>query len=180
MAKDRGSRIEDRFEMEAEKDSSDSNNRIGRHATTRMSEIRDQYRRDLMDNKWKDPLYINPKYLNPDCDYLWVRESLLGTPDDGNFAEMRNRGWEPVKSDRFADIFADDIFGKSTQKGGYRYLRGLVLCERPKDIGDMEREKLRRKTEKEINSLNGLNNNMSDNLTQQDFNQVKRGYLVDF
>jgi len=179
MARDKGSRIEDNIDL-AETVAEDTDARVGRHAETRMAQVREQYKRDLMNMTYRDVLYVDEAYKKPGFDYLWVRESLHGEPDVANFADARRRGWEPVKADRFADVFSDDLFGKSTQKGGYRYQRGLVLCERPKDIGDLERQRIQEESDRVLRGLKGLQNNLGDNLTQSDFNHVKRGYTHDF
>lgn len=106
---------------------------------TRAKETRDADIRAVIDQLSSSPLHIPEHQIPDDSEYSWVRESTLGEYDAGNVTEKTRLMWRPVPADRHTGMSFQSAFPgrrpESEEANIIRY-RGLVLCERPKKIGD--------------------------------------------
>jgi hypothetical protein len=152
---------------------------LNRIENTRVAETRENYKRQMMNMKWKDPLYVNPEYIPEGYECLWVRESIHDRPDTTNLVNMRRMGWEPASADRYPDMVFDDYFGRLSHMKGYVYRAGLILCERPKELGDMEREVMARENERILTSMPGTEHFMGEpSIPVRDISSTERKYAV--
>jgi hypothetical protein len=100
-------------------------------------------------------LYVDPSKLNPDLDYTWVRDEVLGQPDAGSRTDAIRRGFVPVTH--------AEIGGKAIHWPGAKdvddYVRdaGTILCARPKALADRERARIAAETKEQMeNTLNPM------------------------
>lgn len=111
---------------------------------------------------WNDPLYI-PEEAKPDgWDYYWVRESLLGDPQSSRLGAMRRNGWRIVEASRHPEMCFADPFGRASYLQGCIHHGGLVLCERPKAMGDKERLEFESHNDQLVQNMAGLHNFLGD------------------
>ncbi len=129
---------------------------------TRLMDERDYEMRAIMDMHYQDPLYVDPKVIPPGMEYYWVRESTLGQGDTSRMVEMKRKGWKPVPADRHPEMVFDDFFGRLEHVKGYIYQKGLILCERRKELGDAERKQIDLKNYQIMSSMPGTENFMSE------------------
>jgi hypothetical protein len=129
---------------------------------TRESSSRDAMIRRNLRMQYQDPLYIDPRDIPPDMEYRWIRDSVLGQPDHYRYAQCKRKGWEPVPADRHVDFMTDDGDRRPTHVRGFIYYRGLILCEREKIYGDIERKTVEEENRLVQNSIPGQENFMSD------------------
>lgn len=128
-----------------------------RRLEERLAELR-----PVMNMTYADPLYVDPDKIPPGWEYYWVRESILGEADLGRTVEMKKKGWTPVPASRHPEMCFDDFLGRQSHLKGYIFHKGLVLFERPKEIGDKERKKQQEYNAKILQSMPGTENFMSD------------------
>lgn len=130
---------------------------------TRRLEERIAQLRPVLNMTYKDPLYIPPEIIPPGWEYYWVRESIRGVIDEGRIVEMKRKGWTPVPADRHPEMAFDDYLARGTSHlNGFIYHKGLILFERPKEIGDEERRAISNFNNRIVNSLPGIDNLMGD------------------
>jgi len=129
---------------------------------SRRLELRVNELRPVMNMSYKDPLYIDPELVPDGWEYFWVRESVLGEPDFGRTVEMKRKGWTPVPADRHPEMTFDDFLGRMSHLKGYIFHKGLVLFERPKEFGDMERKAIQQHNEQILRSMPGTENFMAE------------------
>ena len=70
-----------------------------------------------------------------DWSYEWKAIEVLGKEIDGKESKMAQTGWERVPADRHPEMMPKNYKGAEIKKDG------MVLCERPKAITDMMRER---------------------------------------
>jgi hypothetical protein len=128
----------------------------------RATETRQVDERVLMNMAYSDPLYIDPKIIPDDVDYYWVRESYLGQPDTSRMVDMRRKGWEPVPAERHPELVFADFFGKATHTNGFISQKGLVLCDRPKHYGKIEKDQIDKRNYEILCSMPGTENFLGD------------------
>jgi hypothetical protein len=87
-----------------------------------------------------------------------VRESVLGNPDTNRMIDMKRKGWTPVPAERHPELVFDDFFGRLTHVKGFIFQKGLILCERPKHYGVLEREQIERRNHEILVSMPGTEN----------------------
>lgn len=75
-----------------------------------------------------DDFWVDLSKKPDDQDWNWKRFETYGQPDRQNVVAMGENGWEPVD----ATIFEDGRSGPLENKG-------LVLCERPKELSEEAR-----------------------------------------
>lgn len=126
-----------------------------RRAEQRMSQLR-----PVMHMTYDDPLHIPEHLIPPGWTYYWVRESIRagGEPDTGRVTEMRRKGWEPVPADRHPELHYQDFFGRDSHLTGYITHKGLILCERPTEMNEIEQKKYQDHNYKIMGSMPGLEN----------------------
>jgi len=129
---------------------------------SRNSETRDIYRRSLMKTEFRDALYVDPRLIPEDMEYRWVRESCTQEPDDANVSDATREGWEAVPADRHPELGSDNFLGRNSHMKGFIYRKGLVLCERPKDIGEIERKKMNEHNYKLMTQMPATENYLGD------------------
>lgn len=89
---------------------------------------------------FQDPLFVDPATIPADMDYKWVRDSLLGVPDKTRMMMQRRLGWVPVPAENHPEMMPEFDAQREHHLDGYIHYSGLVLCQRPKEFGDIERE----------------------------------------
>ncbi len=135
---------------------------VSRVAESRNANNREQELRSIMDMSYQDPLYIPPEIIPVGWEYYWVRESCKGEGDSGRMVEMRRKGWMPVPADRHPEMVFDDFFGRLNHVQGMIYQKGLILCERPKEHGEVERKMIEEKNFQIMTSMPGTENFMGN------------------
>jgi hypothetical protein len=136
----------------------DSREIKSRASESRSFESREAARRVIMNMEYEDPLHIPREIIPDDVDYFWVRESILGEPDTNRMVEMKRKGWTPVPADRHPDMVFDDFFGRLTHVKGFIFQKGLILCERPKYLGQEERKRIEQRNYQIMQSMPGTEN----------------------
>lgn len=126
-----------------------------RRAEERMAELN-----PVMNMTYDDPLYIPENLIPPGWTYYWVRESIRagGEPDTGRVIEMRRKGWSPVPADRHPELQFEDFFGRDSHLRGYIFQKGLILCERPTAMNEIEMKKYQDHSMRVTGSMPGLEN----------------------
>lgn len=138
---------------------------VARSESSRASDNRDAQIRTYLKMDFVDPLYIDLTLKPEDVDYHWVRDSVLGQPDDFRMVEMQRRGWTPVPPERHPELKVAGISHRKTdERIGVIYNKGLILCERPKEYGEIERESQRKYNVQQMMAIPGLAQHMNDPL----------------
>lgn len=114
--------------------------RKGRVMGNRRFEMRDADIRTALKDGFSDPLDIPIDMKNPDLDYHWVRDMFVGHVDNARMSQMQKRGWEPVSAERHPELMPLEVPGRESPVGTFVNHRGLILCDRPKQWGVIERE----------------------------------------
>jgi hypothetical protein len=128
-----------------------------RRLEERLNELR-----PVMHMMHQDALHIPQESIPYGWEYFWVRESTLGDPDLGRTTEMKKKGWTPVPAHRHPEMSYDDFLSRQLHLKGFIFHKGLVLFERPKEIGDREREALEKYNEKIMGSMQGTEHFMNE------------------
>jgi hypothetical protein len=89
-------------------------------------------------------LYVDPARLDPDYDYTFIRDEVMGQPDKRNRADAIRRGYVPVSATEIGheavrwpgDTTTDDFVRDA----------GSILMKRPKARANAERERQFRDT----------------------------------
>lgn len=114
--------------------------------------------RPLLTMEQQGKLYIDPEIIPKNVDYYWVRISTRDLPDTSRMVEMKRRRWTPVPAERHPELVFTDFFGSLERYQGYIYCDGLLLCERPKEYGRMEREHFERANMERLLTMPGTEN----------------------
>lgn len=122
---------------------------VGRRPT-RATELRDTEMRQVLDQLSTSPLHVPEHEIPDEMEYGWVAAEVVGWKNDGNIKEKARLGWKAVPAERHPMMGAEGtIFGASdrapSENKGFIEFRGLILCERPKALG----EAIRRARERE-------------------------------
>jgi len=133
-----------------------------RHEETRDSEARKHNMRDILKMMYADPLYVDPRYIPDDVEYRWIRCSTLGVPDTSRLPEMNRQGWIPVPASRHPDMAYEDPLGRLTHTKGIIFNKGLILCERPKELGEIQRKALEERNYQSLVGLPGVDHLMGE------------------
>jgi hypothetical protein len=137
----------------------EKNNRI---EESRSNSSRDAMIRRNLRMQYQDPLYVDPADIPPDMEYMWIRDSVLNQPDAYRYAQCKRKGWEPVPADRHPEFMTTHDERSPSHVRGFIYFRGLILCEREKIYGELERESANRETQRLMTSIPGTDQFMSD------------------
>jgi len=113
--------------------------------TSRIDEERDlEARKNLIRKKLMmgspDKLHVNPDEIPDGMEYRWVRDTIFGDPAFSRVGYMKGRGWTPVPSSRHPNIFQGAVPWRTDNKAAFIFCDGLVLCERPAEFGEIEKE----------------------------------------
>ncbi len=119
-----------------------------RASLDRQLEERKSQLRKMLHMQYQDPLHIDPSAIPENMDYMWVRDSLRGEPDKTRMTMQKRRGWTPVPAANHPEMIPEFDSGRSHHLDGYIHHSGLILCQRPKEFGDIEKE-----MEKEANYI---------------------------
>lgn len=119
-----------------------------RSEDTRYNEQRDREIRAALDMDFDNLMNRIPPHIIPDgMDYALARDSFKeGMHDKNRTANLFRKGWEPVPAERHPELVMNGMFGDyAKQRDGYIYIEGLLLVERPKRYGDIERANMAKK-----------------------------------
>jgi len=130
--------------------------------TLRASESRDAYIRRNLQNQYQDALFFDKSDIPPDVEYRWVRESVLGKPDVSRMIQMKRKGWDPVPISRHPERMSEDSHHLPSHLKGFIFHEGLVLHERLKIYGDIERENNNKENSRVQNTTPGMDHFLND------------------
>jgi hypothetical protein len=136
---------------------------------SRIIEERLSQLRDGLNMNWVDPLYIDPEKIPGGFEYRWIRESTYDQPDTSRIVEMKRKGWTPVPAERHPEMVPEDFLGRTTHLKGFIFHKGLILFERPKEVGALEQKAMSQYNAKIMKSMPGLDNFMGDPYVQGKF-----------
>jgi len=144
----------------------------GRIEDGRTFQEREQDARDILSMSFNNALDIPKEMIPQGWEYYWVRKSIRGEVDTARMIEMRKKGWNPVPADRHPELVFEDFFGRVGHQGMIEQ-GGLILCERRKEIGDVERKMRDEKNLQIQTSMPGTENFMGEpSIPVQNSNQT--------
>lgn len=147
--------------MEKKRELSNDREIETRDAASRLAQEREHQKRRIVSMYHRNPFDFFPEEIPEGYTYLWVRESLLGQPDNANMARKRSQGWTPVPASRHPERATKDFFGRLGHED-YLLEGGLILCERPTELSDLENKISREYNYKIMHSMPGTENFMSE------------------
>lgn len=126
-----------------------------RDENTRRLEERLAQLRPMYDMMYRDPLHFDENEIPYGWEYQWVRSSIYDVPDNSRMIEAQKRGWTVVPPERHPERCYVSHTG---DKQKFIFHKGLIVMERPKEIGDMERKKQADYNRRIESGMPGLNN----------------------
>lgn len=109
--------------------------------------------------------------------YKWVAHSVYKSGDvplSNKLAEASQEGgWDPVPINRHPELVSFDPMGRDHHLREFIYKDGLILCERPKEIDDLENRRNRSEAVQAMNHVNQYDQSPYGRLNI-DANQVTR------
>lgn len=120
---------------------------------SRESNEREKKTKEFLRNVYPDRLYFPVEDVPHGVEYRWVREEIRGQKDTSNVTLMCKQGWTPVPFSRHPHFLADTSWFKSEDPTVIR-IDGLILCERPIEYGEIEREALRQQNAHALQAVN--------------------------
>lgn len=111
-----------------------------REAATRNMSMRDADIRQQLAMSYSDPLHIPPEIIPEGVDYHWGRDTFRNEVDPGRLMTLEQRGWTIVPGDRHPQFSRKRQDERDRHMDGYVHYKGLILMERPKRWGEIERE----------------------------------------
>ena len=120
---------------------------------SREANERDKKTKEFLRNVYPDRLYFPVEDVPSGVEYRWVREEIRGQKDTSNVTLMCKQGWTPVPFSRHPHFLADTSWFKSEDPTVIR-IDGLILCERPIEYGEIEREALRQQNAHALQAVN--------------------------
>lgn len=124
---------------------------------------RDERIKKALKMEFQDRFYIPPEQIPDGVEYYWVRDSVFGEPDEHRIIEMQRKGWTFVPASRHPDRADAAVpWRPKTDKSNFIFEGGLVLCERPKEYGRIERETINNFNYKIMQSIPGEENLMNN------------------
>lgn len=123
---------------------------------TRKCSSRDAEIRKLLTMTYIDKLDTGSYPKPDDVDYFWARKSFRGELDHDRIPYLRRKGWERVPADRHPDLVDEE------SRKTYIEKEGLVLMQRPKEYGEIERATQQQIQHQTMTSLPGLDNFMNE------------------
>ena len=133
-----------------------------RETGLRLTSRQEAYRNSLLRGDYKDELYIDPDIIPDGMEYLWATDALLGQPADANIASVCKRGYDAVPAERHPEMCAENFMGRGFQNNGKIVRKGLILCERPKELGELERYKQMEHNIRIMKDMKGIENVMGE------------------
>jgi len=112
----------------------------GRIAQDRNFELNDANIRKMFAMQWHDPLHIEPHLIPQNMEYKWITDSIMGDNSRSKIPAEKRMGWTPVPAENHPEMMPSMDFGRKSHLDGYIHVKGLVLCQRPKRIGDIQRQ----------------------------------------
>lgn len=136
-------------------DSRDGKDAKTRLEATRGANTRDFYVRNIMNMNQRDPLFIDPKRWPPGKVLRWITISLRNEPDTSREGYMLNLGWEPVPSTMYPE-FMMHAKNKGEAFSNCIVVKGSLLCQRDKELDELEMKGIYEQMAEERRSLRGL------------------------
>jgi hypothetical protein len=136
VKKERASRVED-----------------SREASTRRHEIRERLKMSYF-----GPMDIDPRDVPEGKEYRVVRIDIFDKPDNGRLPEMSRQGWEVVPASRHPSMVFLDPLGRNSNTKNYIYHKGGILCERDKDLGEIQYKALEERNLNDLLNMPGTEN----------------------
>lgn len=146
----------------------------------RESALREDQIRQFLHNIYPDKLYFPVEDIPRDVEYRWVREECRGVTDLSRISYMTKKGWTPVPFARHPNFLADTSWGAASGSRQPDVIRidGLILCERPKEYGQIERKAQERQNQLMMSSIKwveGMNKeNQKEYINQTVVNQSEQ------
>ena len=109
-----------------------------------------------------------------------MREECRGVTDLSRISYMTKKGWTPVPFARHPNFLADTSWGAASGSRQPDVIRidGLILCERPKEYGQIERKAQERQNQLMMSSIKwveGMNKeNQKEYINQTVVNQSEQ------
>ena len=119
----------------------------------RESRLREDQIRAFLQSTYPDKLYFPTEDIPRDMDYRWVREECRGMTDLSRISYMTKKGWTPVPFARHPNFLADTSWNTGSYKPDVIRIDGLILCERPKEYGEIERKAQERQNKTMMSSI---------------------------
>lgn len=129
---------------------------------SRDLELNENHKRAVMNMSYADPLHVPSEIIPHGWEYRWVRESCLDKPDNKRMVDAKRKGWTPVPSNRHPDMVYEDFFGRLEHMKPYIYHAGLILCERPAELGRLEQKRAEEHNYQVMTSMPGTDNFMGE------------------
>lgn len=120
--------------------------------SSRNSTTRDTATRPAARNSFQGTLYVPREKIPKGVVYQWVREYLLGEPDDNNVENRLRSGWAPVPADRHPELVAPVLPGRERTDHGVIRRGGLILCQMSEVEYKARRAELQEETEQAMRS----------------------------
>lgn len=156
----------------------------------RADDTRIMEARELEERKNKARRYIEMDYYDPfqevarnkpeHVEYAFIRTSIYDVPDYNRLPDMERLGWTPVPASRHPEIAFQSHLGNPASKQGFIENKGTILCERDKELCELERKKTRERNWVIQHSLPGRENFMGvQGISMRAGQQQQRGYAYD-
>lgn len=107
-----------------------------------------------MEKFFASPMNLPEVPPRPGYVHRWIRTAIKSEDDPANLAKSQRKGWRPVRMDAVGPELAP-LAAKHGDLAGVISVHGLILCERPVEIDQMEKDFLRRKTDTQTRSITG-------------------------
>ena len=117
--------------------------RAPRDTETRDSEVRE--------TPWKPAPLLPQPNPRPGLDHRYVRASSRGEADNINVSQALRDGWEPVTASDYPEL--QIISDRDSQYPGNVLIGGLLLCARPKEIGEKFQELADKESQGQMEAL---------------------------
>lgn len=116
----------------------------------------DEIRKNILMDA-KSTLDLPEHMIPPGLVYQWIRETIHKTgenPDVNRMPTVERVGWRAVPSSRHPELAPRDIFDRNPHLRGYIYKDGLILCDRPKELHEIEMSKYNNDTQMALKHVN--------------------------
>lgn len=110
-----------------------------RFAQDRTMDLNEANIRKMFRMQYQDPLHIDAELIPHNMDYKWVRDTIFGDPSLSKVSSEKRMGWTPVPAQNHPEMMPS-FDGRKHHLDGYIHVKGLILCQRPKQIGDVQRQ----------------------------------------
>jgi hypothetical protein len=108
-----------------------------------------------------DKFSVPQDYIPDGWEYEWKRKTVLGAEDPAYVVSTARAGWEPVDASRHPDFMPKGWKGAIERDG-------MILMERPKEIGDDARARERRKAQLQVGHKEAQLNSAPDGTLPRD------------